>query len=104
MPSSRQDRSVDLHLIPFAKPELGTDDIDLLHRISVELIGEHASVGLYGKIVEAAVSIAGSQFGTMQLLCPKGDPSGHGGELQLLAHHGLSSEAIASYMCAASLG
>jgi two-component sensor histidine kinase len=50
---------------------------------------------LYGKIVDAAVSITGSQFGTMQLLCPPGDPSGHGGELKLLCHHGLPPEAIA---------
>lgn len=95
MPSLRHDRAVDLHVVPYSTPESEADDIDLLHRISVELIGEHASAGLYGKIVEAAVSIAGSQFGTMQLLCPKGDPSGHAGELQLLAHHGLSPEAIA---------
>ena len=69
-------------------------DIELLHEISVALIGEHDRVELYGKIVEAAVAITGSQFGTMQLLCPDGDASGHGGELQLLAHHGLSPEAI----------
>jgi len=69
-------------------------DIDLLHQISVALIGENDRVELYGKIVEAAVAITGSQFGTMQLLCPAGDPSGHGGELQLLAHRGLPAEAV----------
>lgn len=69
-------------------------DIDLLHRISVTLIGEQDRFELYGKIVEAAVTIAGSQFGTMQLLCPAGDPSGHGGELQLLAHRGLPEHAV----------
>ncbi|WP_253717728.1 ATP-binding protein [Sphingomonas sp. AP4-R1] len=74
--------------------DAGLDDIDLLHSISVELIGEQDRVELYGKIVAAAVAIMRSQYGTMQLLCPHGDPSGHGGELQLLAHRGLPPEAI----------
>ncbi|WP_325231210.1 GAF domain-containing protein [Sphingobium sp.] len=69
-------------------------DIDLLHSISVALIGENDRFELYGRIVEAAVTITGSQFGTMQLLCPVGDPSGHGGQLQLLAHRGLPPEAV----------
>ncbi len=69
-------------------------DLDLLHSISVALIGEQDRVELYGKIVDAAVSITGSQFGTMQLLCPRGDPSGHGGELQLLCSRGLPPEAV----------
>jgi hypothetical protein len=69
-------------------------DVDLLHDISIELIGERDRAELYGKIVDAAVSIARSQFGTMQLLCPRGDSSGHGGELQLLSSRGLSPEAV----------
>jgi len=69
-------------------------DIELLHGISVELIGEHDRLELYGKIVDAAVSITRSQFGTMQVLCPKDDPSGHGGELQLLCSRGLPPEAV----------
>ena len=73
--------------------ETDLSDIDLLHSISVALIGEQDRTELYGKIVDAAVSITRSQFGTMQLLCPKDDPSGHGGELQLLYHQGLSPEA-----------
>lgn len=78
-----------------ADPSKGSlSDIDLLHSISVALIGEQDRFELYGKIVEAAVAITGSQFGTMQLLCPIDDPSGHGGELQLLAHRGLPSEAV----------
>lgn len=77
-------------------PALDTEfaDIELLHSISVELIGEHDSQALYGKIVDAAVSIMRSQFGTMQLLCPEGDPSGNGGKLGLLASRGLPPEAI----------
>lgn len=78
----------------FERSEDPLADIELLHSISVELIGEQDRVELYGKIVDAAVAITGSQFGTMQLLMPAGDPSGHGGELQLLAHRGLPPEAI----------
>lgn len=69
-------------------------DIELLHSISVALIGEQDLEALYGKIVDAAISITGSQFGTMQLLCPQGHPSGHGGELQLLCSRGLPAEAV----------
>jgi two-component sensor histidine kinase len=70
-------------------------DIELLHSISVALIGEQDRVALYGKIVEAAISITGSQFGTMQLLMPTGDPSGDGGDLKLLCSRGLPTEAEA---------
>ena len=69
-------------------------DIELLHGISMELIAEHNHVELYGKIVDAAISITGSQFGTMQLLCPEGDASGHGGELGLLCSRGLCEESV----------
>ncbi|MFJ3485472.1 ATP-binding protein [Pseudomonas sp. NPDC090202] len=69
-------------------------DIDLLHSISVALIGEQDLEALYGKIIDAAVSITGSQFGTMQLLCPHDHASGHGGELQLLSSRGLPPEAV----------
>jgi len=71
------------------------DDIELLHAISMELIAEQDSGALYGRIVDAAVTITGSQFGTMQVLCPREHPSGRGGELQLLASRGLSPEALA---------
>jgi PAS domain S-box-containing protein len=82
------------HSADILRPVFGSsgDDIDLIHSISVELIGERDRAELYGKIVDAAVSIMRSQFGTMQRLCPKGDPSGHGGELELLFSRGLSSE------------
>jgi len=69
-------------------------DIELLHSISVALIGEQDLEALYGKIVDAAVVITGSQFGTMQLLCPQAHSSGHGGELQLLCSRGLPAEAV----------
>jgi signal transduction histidine kinase len=69
-------------------------DIELLHSISVSLIGEQDREALYGKIVDAAVFITGSQFGTMQLLCTPEHGAGHGGELQLLYAHGLPAEAV----------
>ena len=85
-------------LMPLGNPIAAADDersdIDLLHQISVALINEQDRLELYDKIVAAAVAITGSQFGTMQLLCPADDPSGHGGELQLLAHRGLPPEAV----------
>ncbi|MGY4638900.1 ATP-binding protein [Pseudomonas sp. TE24901] len=74
--------------------ETALSDIEFLHRISLDLIGEQDLEALYGKIVDAAVSITGSQFGTMQLLCPEGHPSGHGGQLQLLCSRGLPPEAV----------
>ena len=59
-------------------------DIDLLHSISTALITEKDHKTLYAKIVDAAITITRSQFGTMQLLCPQGDPSGQAGKLSLL--------------------
>lgn len=80
---------------PFAEAAAeGASDIELLHAISVALIGEPDRMELYGKIVDAAIAITRSQFGTMQLLCPEGDPSGHGGELRLLCSRNLPDEAI----------
>lgn len=78
-----------------ATPDNAAKDFELIHSISLELIGERDVQELYGKIVDAAVSITGSQFGTMQRVCPPGDASGHAGELQLLAHRGLPPDAIA---------
>lgn len=72
----------------------GQADIELLHDISIELIAEQNPVELYGKIVDAAVSIMRSQFGTMQLLCPQGDQSGRGGELSLLCSRGMPQDAV----------
>ena len=72
----------------------GQADIDLLHGISTALIAEQDHTALYGKIVDAAITITGSQFGTMQLLCPLGDRSGNGGKLGLLCSRGLPDEAV----------
>jgi two-component sensor histidine kinase len=68
----------------------GLSDIDLLHSISVELIGEQDSIALYGKIVDAAIAITGSHFGTMQLLRQSDDGLEFG--LELLSSRGLSPQ------------
>lgn len=65
-------------------------DARLLHQMSIELIQEDGTEGLYKKIVEAAVAIMRSQFGTMQMLYP--DP-GKIGKLQILASSGFTAEA-----------
>lgn len=65
-------------------------DIELLHTISVDLIGEQDRQALYGKIVDAAISITQSQFGTMQLLRKSEDGSASG--LHLLVSRGLTAE------------
>ncbi|QXI26462.1 GAF domain-containing hybrid sensor histidine kinase/response regulator [Pseudomonas vanderleydeniana] len=90
-----------LHLVPSVAPasnastvEQSRCDIDFLHGISLALIGEQDLNALHRKIVDAAVAITGSQFGTMQQLCPEGHVSGHGGELQLLCSHGLPADAV----------
>lgn len=81
--------------VPFGALDSEMSDIDLLHSISVALIGEQDRVELYGKIVDAAISITQSQFGTMQLLWPSNDASGHAGHLHLLCSRGLPPEAEA---------
>ncbi len=70
----------------------GQADLDLLHAISVELIGENDLRALCGKVVDAAVRITGSDFGTMQRLCPPDHPT-HPGHLELLYSHGITPEA-----------
>jgi hypothetical protein len=71
-------------------------DIDLLHAISVGLIGENDFGALCGKVVDAAVRITGAQFGTMQRLCPPDHPT-HPGHLELLYAFGLTPEAKGSW-------
>ncbi|NTJ43689.1 GAF domain-containing protein [Agrobacterium larrymoorei] len=65
-------------------------DIDFLHAISLDLIVEQDVEILYEKIVDAAIAITKSQFGTMQLfrLADDGLESG----LQLLISRGLSHQ------------
>jgi signal transduction histidine kinase len=64
-------------------------DARLLHRLSIELIQEDGTAGLYKKIVEGAVAIMRSQYASMQMLFP--DP-GNVGKLRLLASSGFSPE------------
>lgn len=72
--------------------EVELADARLLHRLSIELIQEDGTVGLYKKIVEAAVAIMRSQYASMQMLYPDPD-NGTIGKLRLLASSGFSPEA-----------
>ena len=65
-------------------------DARLLHRLSIELIQEDGTAGLYKKIVEAAVRIMRSQYASMQMLYPD---EGTTGKLRLLASSNFSPEA-----------
>jgi signal transduction histidine kinase/CheY-like chemotaxis protein len=65
-------------------------DTQLLSDVSGELLHEQSLDALYGKILDAAVAIMRSDFGSMQMLYPE---RGRGGELRLLAFRGFSAEA-----------
>src|SRR5689334_17283946 len=65
-------------------------DARLLHKLSIQLIQEDGTAGLYKKIVEAAVAIMDSQYASIQMLYP--DPAGIG-KLRLLASCNFSEEA-----------
>lgn len=74
------------------KAQLETElaDARLLHQLSIELIQEDGTAGLYKKIVKAAVAIMRSQFATMQMLYPE---NGSIGKLRILACSGFTPEA-----------
>lgn len=65
-------------------------DAKLLQQISIELIHELGSDGLYKKIVEAAAVIMHSQYASMQMLVAENASEG---KLQLLASSGFTAEA-----------
>ena len=67
-------------------------DTQLLQRISAELIDQDNQDALYEKIVDAAMAIMHSEFGSMQMLHPE---RGNGGELQLIASRGFNERATA---------
>lgn len=73
-----------------AGPTSVLSDIELLHSISIDLIGEQDSTALYGKIVDAAMAVTDAQFGTMQLVLGNGDGEEPG--LRLLTSRGLSPQ------------
>ena len=72
-------------------------DIELLHSISVALIGEKNIEALYLKILDAAVAIMGSQFASMQMLHPDRGPPGGLGELKLLSARGYTEAALKQF-------
>jgi PAS domain S-box-containing protein len=61
-----------------------------LQELSIEMAGSGDVETLYGKLVEAAVSIMRSDFASMQQYYPH---LGARGELKLLGHHGFTPEA-----------
>lgn len=63
-------------------------DMTRLQAISSQLMGEQKIDGLYKKILDAAVTILHSDFGSMQMFYPER------GELRLLASRGFSPEAV----------
>lgn len=61
----------------------------LLQQLCLEMDEQTGTAALYKKIVDAAVAIMGSQFGTMQLLYP----DMNGGKLRIAAAYGFTPEA-----------
>lgn len=71
--------------------------MELLHSISVELMGEKDVAALYTKILDAAVAIMRSQFASMQTLDLTRGPVGGMGELHLLSARGYTEDAVRSF-------
>lgn len=89
--SSRQAADID-NISLLSKEQLQAElaDARLLHKLSIEMIQEDGIAGLYKKIVEAAVTIMNSQYGTIQMLYPE---QGSIGKLRILACSGFTPEA-----------
>jgi PAS domain S-box-containing protein len=67
-------------------------DSKLLQRVSATLIREDDEHALYETIVDAAATIARSEFASLQMFCPE---RGEAGEFKLLAWRGLGDTASA---------
>jgi signal transduction histidine kinase/ActR/RegA family two-component response regulator len=59
--------------------------------VSAELIHDQDADALYAKVLDAAVTIMASDFGSLQMFHPERGPAG---ELQLLACHGFDPETV----------
>ena len=68
----------------------------LLQEISAQLIGESSGEQFCERLLDAAVHIMRSDFGSMQMLHPE---RGSGGELRLLAFRGFTPEAARFWHC-----
>jgi len=73
-----------------ARLKLELADTKLLQGISAELVREEDVDALYGKILDAAMTIMGSDFASMQMLYPE---RGTNGELRLLGFRGFNPQA-----------
>jgi PAS domain S-box-containing protein len=71
------------------------DDARRLQMISAQLIQEDSVQALYERILDAAMGIMRSDFGSMQMLVPEGMQGR--GELLLLVHHGFTAEAAEAW-------
>jgi PAS domain S-box-containing protein len=80
-------RSVDFPAHGYPHADAETADLEVLQKISSELIQEQSPEALYEKIVDAAVAIMRSDYASMQMLFPE---RGTGGELRLLAFRGFN--------------
>lgn len=80
------------HELQRSRAQLETElaDARLLQRLSMELVHEDGTAGLYQKIMDAAVAIMRSQYASMQMLYPEPNSIG---KLKLLASSGFSPEA-----------
>ncbi len=82
-----RDRAIQIARESERQLEAELADMRQLQSISSEIIYEENTGDLYEKILDAAVVIMRSDFGSMQMLDPER------GELRLLAHRGFTSEA-----------
>jgi signal transduction histidine kinase len=71
-------------------------DTKRLQSISQEMIAEENMSALYESILDAAISIMRSDFGSMQMLYPD---RGDGGELHLIAFRGFNPRAAKTWEC-----
>jgi PAS domain S-box-containing protein len=70
------------------------EDARLLQQTSAYLIHQDDAQALYEKILDAAISIMRSDFGSFQILYPE---HGHGGKLRLQAYRGYTRESAAAW-------
>jgi PAS domain S-box-containing protein len=70
------------------------EDVRLLQQTSAYLIHQDDAQALYEKILDAAISIMRSDFGSFQILYPEGR---NGGKLRLLAYRGYTRESAAAW-------
>ncbi|HLI95849.1 MAG TPA: SpoIIE family protein phosphatase [Candidatus Baltobacteraceae bacterium] len=84
------ERAVEVAGVEMERVRSQLAETQLLQSISAAMIGEENVDKLYKMFVDAAVTIMGSDYGSMQMFIPD---RGESGELLLLASHGLDQQA-----------